>query len=83
MHGLFTLDSDALLGLELSNFEHDRMKEYLGQPPEPASLAGKFPIDNAFCLVGTAAADYPAANGFSRRLVGHLRRQPDRTGSVG
>jgi hypothetical protein len=29
-------------------------------------------VSNAFCLVGTAASDYPAAGGFSRRLVGQL-----------
>jgi hypothetical protein len=63
---------DALLGLEMENFERKRMRVYLDQPPEANSLAGRFPIRNAFCLVGTAAADYPAAGGFSRRLVGQL-----------
>lgn len=63
---------DALLGLEMSNFERARMLKYLGNPPEPNSLGSSFSIENAFCLVGTAAADYPAAAGFSRRLVGQL-----------
>lgn len=64
--------TDALLGLEMSNFEHDRMTEYLDNPPSPNSLAGRFPVRNAFCLVGTGASDYPVAAGFSRRLVGQL-----------
>lgn len=63
---------DALLGLELSNFERDRMKVYLGEPPEANSLGNTFGIDNVFCLVGTAASDYPVAAGFSRRLVGQV-----------
>jgi hypothetical protein len=29
-------------------------------------------VSNTFCLVGTAASDYPVAAGFSRRLVGQL-----------
>ena len=63
---------DALLGLEMSNFERDRMREYLDGPPAANSLAGRFPVRSTFCLVGTAASDYPAAAGFSRRLVGQL-----------
>ena len=63
---------DALLGLELSNFERARMKVYLGEPPEANSLGNSFDIGNVFCFVGTAASDYPAAAGFSRRLVGQV-----------
>jgi hypothetical protein len=63
---------DALLGLEMSNFERKRMVEYLAEPPEPNSLAGRFSVRDIFCLVGTAASDYPVAAGFSRRLVGQL-----------
>ncbi|MBN9560676.1 MAG: hypothetical protein J0H14_08105 [Alphaproteobacteria bacterium] len=63
---------DALLGLEMNNFDRDRMRVYLDQPPEANSLAGRFPVRSTFCLVGTAAADYPVAGGFSRRLVGQL-----------
>jgi hypothetical protein len=51
-------------------FRTRRMREYLGGPPEPNSLDGKFDIENTFCLVGTAASDYPVAGGFSRRVVG-------------
>ena len=61
---------DSLLGLELDNFAHERMLQYLGNPPVPNSLGGRFPVSKVFCLVGTSAADYPAAGGFSRRLVG-------------
>jgi pimeloyl-ACP methyl ester carboxylesterase len=63
---------DALLGLEVSNFERKRMLEYLDEPPEPNSLGDRFNVRDTFCLVGTAASDYPAAAGFSRRLVGQL-----------
>jgi hypothetical protein len=65
---------DALLGLEMSNFERTRMCEYLDNSPgaEANSLAGRFHVRDTFCLVGTAASDYPAAAGFSRRLVGQL-----------
>ena len=48
------------------------MLEYLGGPPEPNSLGNGFSVNNTFCLVGTAAADYPVAAGFSTRLVGQL-----------
>ena len=63
---------DSLLGLEMKNFERDRMREYLDGPPAANSLAGRFPVRDTFCLIGTAAADYPVAAGFSRRLVGQL-----------
>jgi pimeloyl-ACP methyl ester carboxylesterase len=63
---------DALLGLEMSNFDRARMLKYLGNPPEPNSLGNEFDVKNTFCLVGTAASDYPVAAGFSRRLVGQL-----------
>lgn len=36
------------------------------------TLDGKYPPDRFFCLVGTDAADYPAASGWSSRLVGPL-----------
>jgi hypothetical protein len=62
----------ALLGFETSNFERQRMLQYLDNPPEPNSLGDRFDVRNTFCLVGTAAADYPVAAGFSRRLVGQL-----------
>ncbi len=58
-----------LLGFEIGNFDRKNICEYLASP-EANSLNGKFPIDDTFCLVGTGSADYPAAAGFSRRLVG-------------
>ena len=63
---------DALFGKELGNFEQDRMRRYLrlDRSQEANSLAGRFPLESAFCLVGTAAADYPAAWNLSRRLIG-------------
>ncbi len=59
----------ALLGFEIGNFDRNNIKDYL-RSPEANSLDGKFPIESTFCLVGTGSADYPAAAGFSRRLVG-------------
>ena len=63
---------DSMLGLELSNFDQKRITEYLDGPLEANSLHGRFPIEQTFCLVGTAAADYPVAGSLSRRLVGQL-----------
>jgi hypothetical protein len=63
---------DGLLGLEISNFDRDVMIKYLDKPKEANSLDGRFDVRNTFCLVGTAASDYPAAAGLSRRLVGQL-----------
>jgi hypothetical protein len=48
------------------------MLQYLENPSEPNSLDDRFDVRNTFCLVGTAASDYPVAAGFSRRLVGQL-----------
>jgi pimeloyl-ACP methyl ester carboxylesterase len=59
----------SILGFEIGNFDRDNIRAYLGSP-EANSLDGKFALDDAFCLVGTGSADYPAAAGFSRRLVG-------------
>lgn len=61
-----------LAGIELDNFDRRRMLEFLADPPQANSLGGRFPVENAFTLVGTAAADYPAAGGMARRLVGEL-----------
>jgi hypothetical protein len=59
----------AITGFEIDNFSRSRIQTYLGSPAAN-SLDGKFPIDKTFCLVGTGSSDYPAAGGFSRRLVG-------------
>lgn len=63
---------DSLLGLELENFDRKRMHVYLGGPPTANSLDDRFPLESVFTLVGTASGDYPAAGGFSRRLVGQV-----------
>ena len=65
---------DALLGLEMENFERDRMCIYImGRAPEANSLAGHFPVSDTFCLRRhRRQPDYPVAAGFSRRLVGQL-----------
>ena len=55
------------------NFGPRRMREFLhlpdGQTPLN-SLAGRFPPERVFCLVGTNPHDYEAAAGLSRRVVG-------------
>jgi hypothetical protein len=38
---------DALFGLEMSNFERERMLKYLGNPPEPNSLGNRFKCELA------------------------------------
>jgi hypothetical protein len=64
---------DALLGYEIQNFEKSRMREYLNLPDgEPNSLGGQFPVKNTFCLVGTAASDYPVGQGQFWLVIGHL-----------
>lgn len=63
---------DTMLGLELANFDEDRIREYLDGPPVANSLAGRFPVEHAFTLVGTGAADYPVAHGMSARLIGAI-----------
>ena len=66
------------------NFNRKRMAEYLGLPhgkdpikeqtddafDEVNTLNGKFDPDRFFCLVGTNAKDYIAAQGWSSRVVG-------------
>jgi hypothetical protein len=59
----------AVTGFEIDNFSRGKIQTYLGSPAAN-SLDGKFPVARTFCLIGTGAADYPAAAGFSRRLVG-------------
>lgn len=62
----------ALVGFQIDNFDRNEIKRYLGGAPHANSLDGKFDVDRTFCLIGTGSADYPAANGMSRRLVGQL-----------
>jgi pimeloyl-ACP methyl ester carboxylesterase len=57
----------------IDNFNRQRMKRYLKLPadaPRADSLDGKFDPDRFFCLIGTNARDYTAANGWSARMVG-------------
>lgn len=49
------------LAAVLTRFEPSAVAEQMGLPPgDPRSLAGRFPVDNFFCLVGTNHADYPS-----------------------
>ncbi|MDB5377295.1 MAG: hypothetical protein JWR00_1741, partial [Rubritepida sp.] len=61
------------LGMSVGNFAQDHMREYLnlGKAQDVNSL-GIYPVEKTFCLVGTAASDYPAAMGMSRRLIGEM-----------
>ncbi|GAB4280155.1 MAG: hypothetical protein Kow0092_35840 [Deferrisomatales bacterium] len=56
------------------NFGPRRMREFLDlDEDEPlGSLAGRFPAERVFCMVGTDARDYGAAAGLARRAVGPL-----------
>ncbi len=68
-------------GLNNSNdFGLQRMYEYLtpqvksGNPLnpkfDPQNLAGAFPEDRVFCIIGTNAQDYEVGNGLMRQVVG-------------
>jgi hypothetical protein len=67
------------LGLnDLTNFNRDRMAEYLGLQELYARTKrvdwvpeDRFPSEKIFCLVGTNRADYDAANGLSRTFSGN------------
>jgi len=73
----------GLLGAEV--FRREAMVDYLRRSdtprPDPARFDPQamdgFPLEDVFCLVGTNAADYPVASGFSRLLIG-----PDSDGLV-
>lgn len=57
-----------------SNFGAKRIREFLdlGANEPLTSLAGRFPTDRVFCMVGTDSKDYAAAGGISRRAVGPM-----------
>ena len=61
----------GMLGTDV--FRHDVMKTYLSDRIAddfaPNRLTG-LPLEDAFCLVGTNAADYPVAGTLSRRVIG-------------
>lgn len=60
---------------DADNFNHDRMKQYLGLPKaakEVSNLNGSFDVERFFCVVGTNWQDYAAAAGWSRRLTGPM-----------
>jgi hypothetical protein len=61
------------LGMSVGNFAQDHMREYLKlEDTQDVNSLSIYPVENTFCLVGTAASDYPAAMGMSRRLIGEL-----------
>ncbi|MDB5413405.1 MAG: hypothetical protein JWR10_1740 [Rubritepida sp.] len=61
------------LGMSVGNFAQDHMREYLSlEKGQEVNSLGIYSVENTFCLVGTAASDYPAAMGMSRRLIGEL-----------
>lgn len=58
-----------------TNFNRERMIEYLGLPGTPenvASLNDRFDPDRFFCLVGTNDRDYAVAHGVTRKVVGPM-----------
>lgn len=58
----------------VDNFNVDRMREYLQLDEDTPvnSLAGRFPVERFFSLVGTNHRDYTVSGGMARRLVGPL-----------
>jgi len=65
---------------DMSNFNRDRMAEYLGLNALPNKPEGdrvdwlpenRFPSEKVFCMVGTNRLDYEVALGLSRTFVGH------------
>lgn len=65
---------DFLDANNAGNFGPERMRAFLdldeAQPVN--SLAGRFPTERVFCMVGTDSKDYSAAAGMARRVVGPL-----------
>lgn len=65
----------ALSLWDMNNFNRQQMANYLGLPADSQrvdTLAGKFPSERFFCLVGTNPRDYEVAMGLSSRLAGEM-----------
>lgn len=58
----------------MDNFNVDRMREYLqlDADTQVTSLAGRFPVQRFFSLVGTNHRDYTVSGGMARKLVGPM-----------
>lgn len=65
---------DFLDANNAGNFGPERMREFLDLNENQAvnSLAGRFPTERVFCMVGTDSKDYSAAAGMARRIVGPM-----------
>lgn len=65
---------DFLDANNAGNFGPERMREFLDldKNQQLNSLAGRFPTERVFCMVGTDSKDYSAAAGMARRAVGPL-----------
>jgi hypothetical protein len=65
-------DFGSLDRLQVSNFEHKRMREYLRLTEEQAvnDLHGTFPASRFFCLIGSNYRDYEAFFGLSKKGTG-------------
>lgn len=74
VRGINAPDLGWLDKLDVGNFNHERMREFLGlDRDEPVnSLDEGHPVERFFCFVGTNHRDYAAFFGVSKRAVGAL-----------
>lgn len=74
LRGINVPDAGWLDKLDVGNFNHDRMREFLGlEPHMPVnSLNGAFPPERFFCFVGTNHKDYDAFFKLARKGVGPM-----------
>lgn len=74
--GINVPDVGSLDRIDLRNFNRNNMREYLRLPdantPDVNDLAGHFPADKFFCMVGSNASDYSAFLGLSKRATGAM-----------
>ncbi|MBD9368067.1 hypothetical protein [Xanthomonas sp. XNM01] len=74
MLGMNVPDFGGLDGLQVSNFNRGRMREYLKLPAGAPvnSLDGAFPVEHTFCFIGSNHRDYEAFAGLSKKAAGPM-----------
>lgn len=74
VRGINVPDAGRLDPLDVGNFNHARMRAFLGLAPDQPvnSLDGAHPVERFFCFVGTNHRDYAAFGGLSKRAVGAM-----------
>lgn len=69
------IDLSTLGWHQITNFNRERMREYLKLPPGADSvndLDGAFPVERCFCLVGSDYRDYQGFFGLSQEVTGPM-----------